>query len=195
MTMRSSIALAGLAAFALTSVPALAGGIGVATTVGVHQEEVYWYDAALDQQFESQARPTYGGGLQIILGDKDDKVQGLVKFYGLGDAAPTAPSDAGNADYVALREEMRSVGYASAGIQWGLTGDPDAFMFCLNTSLGSGFLTSDMLEYANAEVGPAFTYMLADTIQLNGELVGSVRYRKGFTLASGVGVGVRYLFD
>ena len=194
MTSRSVFASSALAALALSSAPAFAGGVGIATTAGVHQEVVRWYSADLTQQEESQARPTVGGGLQVILGDKDDKVQGLVKFYGLSDAAPSDPSTGGG-DIVAIREEARQVGYASAGIQWGLTGDPDAFMFCLNTSLGSGFLTTDMLEYANAEVGPAFTYMLADTLQLHGEVTGNVRYRKSFTWAAGAGVGIRYLFD
>jgi hypothetical protein len=173
--------------------PAQAGGIGVLATGGVHQEAVYFYDDNGDQFLQKQYQSNYGYGGMAILGDRDDRILGVMKFYYQADAPPSA--DVGVADAtLAVRTETRQLGIATAGIQWGLLGDPNGFIFGAVTHFGAGVVTVDNTEFMVIEAGPAAHYTFG-TMQVFAEATAQARYRKGLSYGGCGYVGVRYLFD
>jgi len=193
-----------IGAVALTSLtaPALAGGIGVMGAAGVHQERADYYDEDENHFYEDQMRPNYGTGLYVMLGDRDDRVQGSMKIYWQADAPPTTelnngrdPDFVGDEISIALRQDDRNIGIATAGIQWSLVGDPSAFSFNLITNIGAAAITPDLTEFAYAEIGPGVSYALDSSIQFFGEALYQPRWRKGLSHGAGGAVGVRYLFD
>lgn len=204
-------ALLGLAALATPA--AYAGGIGVLATGGLHQENIYVYDSYdvgnVDtvQTLVYQQRPSYGFGIMGILGDRDDRVQGLMKFYYLADAPPTsegvtqaaqdkgAVAGAEGLIYTIPRTETRSLGVATAGVQWGLLPDPGAFQIVANTSLGAGVLTTDSTEFLIADVGVGGLYHLTDTMAVSADLAYNMRIRKSLYHNAAFNVGFRYMFD
>lgn len=185
------------------SAEALAGGIGVITTGGMHQELVYVYDAELNQYRVSQQRPNLGFGLQAVLGDRDDRVQGTMEFFYQMDTAPLGEGvlDAAKADGAsgeltfALREEPRHIGLATVGVQWGLFKDPNAFQPVLITSVGAGALTNNNTEFVLLQVGPGVVWRMTEQLQLNADLTLDTRYRKAFNFGGSATVGLRFLFD
>lgn len=182
---------------------AQAGGIGVVTTGGLHQAPVYVYDADLQQYKVNQGRPNVGFGIQAVLGDRDDRVQGTLKLYYQLDAAQTdsgvldkAKNDGASGDLVfAYDKDPRNLGMATVGVQWGLFKDPGAIQPVLITNIGAGVLTNDNSEFAMAQVGPGMYWSLTEQLQLNAELTYDLRYRKTFFQSTSATVGLRFLFD
>lgn len=199
-----------LATAAGLSAPAYAGGIGVITRGGLQQQNVYVYDDAAEQFRVEQARPMYGVGIQGLLGDRDDRVIGLMRLSyhydapsvddGIEDAA-RAEADAneyaidGGLTYATPPESGKATGVALAGVEWGLLPDPGAFQVNLISNIGAAVLTPDASEYVLIELGGGARYALTDTLQINGELTYDLRIRKGFSHAGGASLGVRYMFD
>lgn len=195
-----------LAGAALTSSAALAGGLGVVGSAGLHTDPVYAYDLSNTQYEVNQMRPHYGMGIQAVLGDRDDRFVGLAKFYWIQDAAQAdnnIPDGAKNAGYTGdaselsytVREESINVGIATAGVQWGLWGDPLGFQLNAISNIGAAWATPDAREYLFIEVGPGFHYSLNNRIQVNAELAYQTRFRKGFEHGVHLNAGVRFLFD
>jgi opacity protein-like surface antigen len=189
----------------LSASDALAGGIGVITTAGVHQERIYAYDEELTQYSISQARPNLGAGVQGLLGDRDDRILGYVKMYYQIDS-PQVDNDIsgqvkaqnegveGQLEY-AVRTEARDVGVATVGVQWGILPNADALQIIAISGIGAGALTIDSSEFILVELGAGAQYALTDQLYLHGELAYQGRYRKALSQGAGVNVGVRFMFD
>ena len=177
-----------------------AGTIGLHTMAGLHQERAYYYSQNGDQGIDSQSRPNYGLGFETMVGDKDEKVQGLMRISWMQDAAPKSP-DTGNvksedADIPpAYAQGPRNIGMLGLGVQWGVLGDPSGTQMNITSIVGSGFLTNDNTEFVLLELGVGGTHNLSESLQLTGTVAASMRYRKHMSLGPTMNVGVRYLFD
>jgi hypothetical protein len=192
----SITALAGLA-FTATQV-AHAGAVGAITNVGLHQERAYFYDRQGEQFIESQMRVNTGFGLETLVGDKDEKIQGILRFMWMIDSQPKAPDTgdvllAQNPDYDALK--AKHVGVLGLGVQWGILGDPMDKQLVVNSLVGSGFITTDNTEYVLVEAGVGGTYNLSPTIQATANLALTMRNRKHISFGPNMYMGIRYLFD
>jgi len=192
-----------LAGSMFLSTDAYAGGLGLVSASGLHSEHVYAYSEDLTQYKVSQLRPMYGLGLQAILGDVDDDFVGVAKIYWLGDSPPQrdgvqqAARDQGaegDVTFVA-RQGVRPMGIATAGLQWGVLGDPTGLQLNIVANLGSSFMTLDATEFLLAEVGVGGHYSLTETVQVNAEATYRARYRKEISHGGGLTLGVRYFFD
>jgi len=204
MLLRTTAAALSLAALTAISTPALAGGIGLMGLGGLHTERVYYYDEELIQFKDVQYPPTVGGGLVAMLGDRDDKVLGIMKFYYAQDENPSDPesfsTEAVGAVTYNYRREDRHLGIVTAGVQWGLVGDPGAFMFNLVTGIGAGVITRDSSEFVMLDIGPGVHYTFLDAFQVFADVTFQPRYRKGqlpgaIQQSGGGSLGVRYMFD
>ena len=190
--------------------PAFAGGIGVSALGGTHSENVWFYDGAGSQYLEVQQRPTWGFGLEAILGDKDYKLLGVMRFSYVSDAPPTDKVDLSKIkDYeerldsegtdlgpeVPVRGDDNEIGEITAGLLWGIWGDPTGLQANVLTSVGAGALTRNSTEYVLFEVAPGLQYTMDDRIQLHVSAGYQARWRKGLAHGPRAMAGVRYLFD
>lgn len=193
--------------------PALAGGVGIIGTGGAHSDHLYYYsselqtietDAGPEEQtiytqkpMYSQVNPNFGGGLELILGDRDDKILGMFRIYYLQDTAQRAAGLLAEPnDYTYnLRSIPRDLGVITGGLQWGLVGDPKGLQLNLLTNLGAGFFTDDFTEFVLAEAGLGGSYMVNRHLQLHADLTGGLRFRKGFYHTENFYLGARWLFD
>lgn len=194
--------LAALLASLAFSSPALAGGLGLLGTFGLHGEKVYYYDADDDfQQYSlNQTIPNYGGGLELILGDRDDRIMGTLRAYWMQDGPQKAPNTVAGivnpaGATFAHRSTAANVGMASVGLQWGIIGSPDLFQLNAVGGVGSGFLTVDHTEFLFFEGGIGAHYQFARSMQVFGNVLYSGRWRKGYEHGPIAYAGVRYLFD
>ncbi len=196
-----------LASFFLAA-PALAGGIGVSALGGAHSENVWFYDGAGSQYLEVQQRPTWGFGMEAILGDKDYKLLGVMRFSYVSEAPPTTDVDLpkgfeerldseGNdlGPEVPVRTDNNEIGEIAAGLLWGIWGDPTGLQANVLTSVGAGALTNDSTEYVLFEVAPGLQYTMDDRVQLHLSAGYQARWRKGLAHGPRAMAGVRYLFD
>lgn len=187
-----------LSALLLLASPALAGGIGLIANGGFHGDRIYYYQENSIGEVEQMApmdqlNPNAGGGLELMLGDKDYKINGFLRLYFLADAPVVAP--AGDFVYNLRTDEWRNLGVVDAGLQFGVLGEPQNFQMVLMGLVGSAVMTTDQTEYFHAQAGVGFTYTFARNFQAHAEIDGGVRYRKRiFPTANFVG-GLRYLFD
>ena len=184
-------------ALLLATDPALAGGIGIIGTGGVHADRVYGYEELANGDFdqqdpETQFNPHGGGGLEILLGDRDNRVMGVFRGYYVVDGPQSAPA-AGS--IYAIRDTSRGIGMATAGLQWTVWGEPDALAAIVTGNAGAGIFTDDRTEFLDLAVGGGMTKMLTTELQLQGNVTVGARYRKRFFAEAGATVGVRYLFD
>ena len=193
-----TIAILSALSFAATSV-AHAGAIGAITNVGFHQENAYFYDRLdVQQEVDKQLQFNTGFGIETLVGDKDEKIQGILRFMWMVDSPPTAP-DTGDTplpqtpDYESL--SARHVGVLGLGVQWGILGDPMDKQLVLTSLVGSGFITTDNTEYVLLEAGVGGTYNLTQTIQATANLALTMRNRKQMSFGPNMYMGIRYLFD
>ncbi len=198
---RFTLAAAALAPAVLASTPAHAGGLGLFGTGGVHQARAYYYRSDGLQGVDSQLRPNYGFGGELLLGDKDDRVQGLARFSTLTDAPLLEPDTSGEDQayeytYPAAHEEPAVTnGVMMVGVQWGLLGDPSGMQLVLNSLAGTAFATPANLEYVQLQLDIGGTYTINDRIQPYAFASVAGRYRKRVAMTENVIIGVRYLFD
>ena len=227
--------------FLATFAPAArAGGVGVLLDGGMHTESVYFYSDTVysadneegvpvddpDEwsQFKmTQTLPHFGGGLELVLGDRDDRILGIFRLYYTADTAQKDPAtlseseltklaendpdaevltEAGqevivkpDAVHATVRDQLYSTGLASVGLSWGIIGNPDRFQLGATGHVGSGFLTLDHREYLFWTLGPTVTYKAARQVQLFADANYQMRLRKGLSHGGNVIVGARYLFD
>jgi hypothetical protein len=184
----------------LSASAAFAGGFGVLGTGGAHGDRVYYYAENSVGDTEQQPpldemNPNFGGGLELVLGDKDYKINGFFRMYYLADWPVTVPDNASAYTFNLRTDSVRDIGMAEAGLQFGVWGDPEAFQLCVIGIIGSGLLTVDQTEFMTAEAGFGFTYTFMRNIQLHGEVDGGIRYRKRIFPTANATAGVRYLFD
>ncbi len=207
--MRTAIATLGM----LVSTPALAGGVGIIGNAGFHTENVYWYSTETlddgqtienEENFEQirqqQSLFNGGGGLEFLLGDRDDRIQGVFRVYYNVDAAQADPATRTSLvpeDAVVsnIRDSVRHIGMASVGLSWGFLGNPDGFQLGLSTHAGSGFLTNDHTEFLMAQIGPTASYRVGRQVVLFGDVQYAVRFRKEVSHGSLITLGARYMFD
>ncbi len=186
---------------AALSGPAHAGGIGVVGLAATHSEKVYFYDSESNQFSDIQMRPTTGFGLEALLGDRDDRLIGLMKVYYFTDFQATTDNvetGGGTGPYtIPLDDDFRtrSVGVFTAGLQWGLWGDPTGLQVNLVTSLGTAAITPDATEFLLVEIGPGVHYVINKKYVLHAEAVYHFRFRKTASHGGGLNVGIRYYFD
>jgi hypothetical protein len=190
--------LSSLLLAAAASAPARAGGLGVVATGGMHTDRAYYYNSQGAQGIDNQTLPQAGVGLEGLLGDRDDKILGILRVYWLRETPPQTPDTQGVAnaihpDYDALGP--RDIGVAEIGIQWGLLGDPSGVQLALSTLVGTGFLTNDSSEFALADVGIGGTFAATESIQLFANVAAIVRHRKIVSYGPAAYAGARYLFD
>ncbi len=190
------IAVAFLAVLGTAS-SALAGGIGLISSAGMHQERAYYYGGG-QQAIDSQMQPNVGMGLEGIIGDKDDKVQGMLRMSWVMEQPaenPDTPSakNVVHPDYASV--DTRSVGVIALGVQWGILGDPSDTQLVINSLIGSGFITTDNTEFVLIEVGVGATKHFTEGLQgvVNVDL--AMRNRKYISFGPAVHLGIRYLFD
>jgi len=172
-----------------------AGGFGIITNGGIHTDRVYYYADDL-QYLNRQNNLNMGAGLELILGDRDDKVQGFVRGYYIQDAPQVAPAsaDAIDATY-SIRDEAREIGMVTTGVQWTVYGDPMGFSLYLTSVMGSGIATADTLEFMLLEGGFGGSYHLDKKFALFAEVAAGTRFRKVFYQNHNAYAGIRYLFD
>jgi hypothetical protein len=194
---------------------AQAGGVGLLLNGGLHTEKVWFYSSHnfdgeepipyesiddYDQLELVQTLTQFGSGLELTLGDRDDRVMGNFRFYYQQDSPqkdPAALTSLVKPEYVvaAYRETPRHVGVAAVGLSWGIFGDPSGFQVGAMGHVGSGFLTTDHTEYLTADIGPMVTYKLNRQLQFFGDAAYVVRFHKGFSNGAQATTGIRYLFD
>lgn len=191
--------------------PALAGGIGLVTTGGGHLDNVYGYEQNTvtgewsQKVSETQLGPNFGGGLEVVLGDRDNRTLGVFRVFYLQDA-PQQPVDGyvlpaeGATKVSPVRDVPLHNGVITGGLQWGLLGDPTALQLTVVADLGAGLFTEDLTMFITGDAGVGGTWMPDRRIQVAASLtgggrIGGVRYRGTLLPTGNAYVGVRYLFD
>jgi hypothetical protein len=202
-----------LTAALTASAPAFAGGIGIMGHGGIHSERVFYYstiDPSSNTQITNpdnylplrqvQLVPQFGGGLEFILGDRDDNITGVFRGYWNLDLAQGNPADrttAVNAENVvsAHRDEALHLGMASVGLNWMAVGDRDGLRFGASVHVGAAVLSPTQEEFLIVSAGPSINYRLSRPLIGFADLQYHARYRK--VLSNGVQgvVGLRYMFD
>ena len=185
-----------------TSNSALAGGVGIFSTGGLHEVNAYYYRADGAQGIDTQNRPNAGFGAELLLGDKDDKMIGIMRGYWSKDAAPLEPSipglgeDGWTYEYPAAHEAAAThMGILTMGAQAAVWGDPSGTQVVVNALAGSIFATTSNLESYVAEAGVGATYYINEQLHMFGNVAFTTRYRKQISLGENAYAGVRYMFD
>jgi hypothetical protein len=199
--MRPALAAA-LLSLALAPAPAWAGGFGLLLNGGAHDDRVYGYTEEANGDYtqdpSAQFNANLGAGLEVVLGDRDNKVLGLFRGYYLQDV-PQTPVEG---DLSPVREVPRDIGVVTAGLQWGVLGDPGALQGVIVSTLGAGLFTcsrgaqcDDLTEFILAEAGVGGTWMVERRVQVAASVTGGIRYRNRVLPTANAYLGVRYLFD
>ena len=195
------LSLGVLGAF-LFSQEALAGGVGVFGAGGLRQAPAYYYRDDGVQFVDFQNRGASSFGAEFLLGDRDDKLQGVMRAFGIFDAPVETPEDAKvtsgtytfeHPDYDSLTTS--TTGSATVGLQWSIWGDPSAFQVVATTMMGAGFITRDSTEFAILQPGAGVTYTLDERFQFIGTVNYNARFRKTLSSGGEVLVGFRYMID
>ncbi|MGC6492360.1 MAG: hypothetical protein ACON5B_05910 [Myxococcota bacterium] len=207
--MRAVVALAAL----MMSNTALAGGVGPLVTGGFHTEQVYYYSTVTADGFEindifdyEQFRTTQvignaGAGLELVLGDRDDDVRGVFRFYWQMDlpqvdpATTTSLVDPSNV-VAAYRDDIAHTGVGTVGLQWTFfRAASDNFRLGASAHIGSGFITVDKTEYLLVQPGINASYQLSRTLELWTDITYGLRLRKTVSHGMVGAAGLRVLFD
>jgi hypothetical protein len=185
----------------MLSTNAFAGGIGLLATGGMYSDTVHFYDSSKEfQQYQqTQTIANYGSGIEFALGDRDDKILGLARWYFLQETPqkdPALSTGLVDPDNVVAnwRDTPRNVGMFSVGLQWSFW-SRDKLSLNATAMFGSGFLTTDHTEFFVAEGGGGASYRVARDMDLHLSVQYSLRNRKGLSHGMSSFAGVRYLFD
>lgn len=172
----------GTIAILTTPTIAEAGSFGLYGKTGLHEGKAYYYRSDGKQGVDSQFRPNVGTGFEMMLGDKDDRLIGLLRIawnhdWSLQNPTYTVTNDEDGNPYTYTHPDYESVsprddGLITVGLQWGVWGEPTGFQVTALTALTSGFWTVDNLEYFSPEVGAGVTYTIADQIQFSWNIDG-----------------------
>lgn len=195
------LSLGVLGAF-LFSQEALAGGVGVFGAGGLRQAPAYYYRDDGVQFVDFQNKGAHSFGLEFMLGDRDDKLQGMMRAFGIFDVPVSTPEGASDTsggytfehpDYDAL--STTTTGSATVGLQWSIWGDPSAFQVVATTMMGAGFITRDNTEFAILQPGAGVTYTMSERFQFIGTVNYTARFRKSVASGGEALVGFRYMID
>lgn len=199
----------------LVSAPAYAGGVGPMVMGGFHTESVpyYWTIAdagqgdpiadinAYEQVFETQFIGNVGGGLELVLGDRDDLIQGVFRGYYMMDFAQSAPGpgaellDSG-AVIANWRENVNHLGIGSVGLTFGVArAAADRFKFSIATHIGAAFVTENRGEFILWQVGGNANYLITRTVEFYVEVTYGLRARKDISHGVYGAAGLRFMFD
>jgi hypothetical protein len=208
-----------LAAALFTAPAAHAGGLGILGTGGFHTERLFYYSSAdpdtyddeepvlylspsdYDQYTMVQNVPNLGGGLELLLGDRDDKITGSFRAYYLKDSQQKNPGDLTDTvdpDYLvaAYREDPRHLGLGLIGLNWGIVDfASDRLRLGLSTHIGAGFVTIDHTEFFLGSAGPSLTYKASRRVHIFGDALYQARVRQTLSHSVNGMVGARYYFD
>lgn len=195
--MRLAMSILGL----FLSTNAFAGGVGLLTTGGMYSETVYFYDSSKEfQQYQQpQTIGTYGTGVEAVIGDRDDRIMGVARFYWLQETPQQDPSvstslvDAENV-VANWREDARNVGIFTVGLQ-GTFWRKNKLSLNATAMFGSGFLTTDNSEFFLAEAGAGVSYRVTRAVDAHLNVQYALRNRKGLLHGVNTYAGIRYLFD
>jgi hypothetical protein len=200
----------------LTSAPAFAGGVGPLVMGGIHTEDVYYYanradngagariqDPADYEQFrQGQILGHIGSGLELVLGDRDDLIQGVFRVYWMMDTPQADPAngadlvDPANTLVAAWRENNRHIGVGTIGLNWGiLRAAQDKFKFGVSAHFGTGFVTPDDTEFFLGQAGVNVNYAITRTLEVYGDFTYGIRARKEISHGLYTTAGLRVLFD
>lgn len=204
-----------LASAIVLPAPAFAGGLGPYLTGGFHTEPVYYYSRFVDgdvngtpirdpdsyeQYKDVQVIGNAGAGLELVLGDRDDMLQGVFRGFWQMDTPQLDPSRRALIDdgaiVVAYRDTLRHTGVGTVGMQFGVVrAANDRFKFSLAAHVGAGFVSGDNTLYLLAQAGTNLSYMLNRTLEIYVDVNYALRIRK--TLSNGMmgGLGLRVMFD
>lgn len=195
----------------LAPASALAGGIAPIVAGGFHTEKLYFYGNNFDpatpekplvytQYDKTQVIGNIGAGLELMLGDRDDLIQGVFRGYWSMDTPQLDPSKYGLVDVDQLvgeyRKDPRHVGMGTVGINWGvLRAAQDKFKLGISLNVGAAFLTTDHAEFLLAQAGVNGGYQVSRQLEVFVNLDYAFRFRK--TVSNGFlgTAGVRVLFD
>jgi hypothetical protein len=164
----------------------------------MHTDRAYYYNSEGQQGIDNQTQPQAGLGLEGLLGDRDDKILGLMRVYWLRDSPADTPDTQGVKDPVYPDYESlgpRDIGVAEIGIQWGLLGDPSGLQLTLTTLVGTGFITTDSTEFFLGDAGIGGTFTVSEGVQLYANVGMNIRHRKIVSYGPAAYAGIRYLFD
>ena len=210
--------LAGFGALVVAA-PAHAGGLGLIGAVGARQDKVYFYSSADTETMSddepilydnindyerfslTQNRPFYGGGLELLLGDRDDMFQGSFRFYYQQDAPQLDPANLTSLvdpDYVvaAYQEDPRHIGVGMIGLNMGFVEvASDRLRIGATAHIGAGFVTLDHTEYFLGSIGPEVTFKAARQLHIFADIVYQARVRQVLIHSGGGFVGARFFFD
>ena len=210
--MRFALAALGL----LLATPAQAGGIGLLLTGGAHTEKLWYHtdhaygggaSVQLDDPREfpkyevNQTLPHFGGGFELILGDRDDRFLGTFRGYYLNDAAQQDPANSAENPVkkehivAAWRDQNKHIGMGLVGLSWGFVDIGSNARFGVSAHLGSGFLTNDHTEFLAVDIGPMISVRASKTLMVYGDIPYQLRWRKGSSHSVNAFAGVRYMFD
>lgn len=211
--MRFAVAALGLS----LALPAQAGGLGLVATGGAHTERLWYHTnyaygggeaVELDDPREypkyemTQTLPHFGGGFELVLGDRDDRFLGTFRAYYLQDAPQKDPAELTTEENVktahvvaAYRDSSRHLGVGMIGLTWGFVDIGSTMRFGVTAHVGSGFLTNDHTEFLAVDVGPTLTWRASKTVSAFADIPYQFRWRKGASHSVNGFVGVRYMFD
>ncbi|HMV66973.1 MAG TPA: hypothetical protein PKA64_08995 [Myxococcota bacterium] len=199
----------------LAPVSAYAGGVAPIVTGGFHTEKVYFYSKEKDggagalirdqgqyeQYSATESIGQFGSGLELMLGDRDDFIQGVFRGYWMMDTPQVDPgkvSDLVDADALVAswRTETRHAGVGTVGIQWGVVrAASDRFKLGMSLHVGAGFLTSDHTEFLLAQGGVNVNYQITRTVEFFADVDYGLRVRKTPGHGLYATTGLRFLFD
>jgi hypothetical protein len=182
--------------------PAFAGGVGIVGGGGLRTQPVYWYfeGNAAEQYKQNQWLGQYGTGVEVALGDRDERFLGFFRGYWwqeLAEKDPATVTQIATAEEVvgAYRAEARDVGMFTVGIQYAPVGNPKTVAGLIVADIGSGFLTTDHTEFLQVEAGLGIQVTPVKGFQIYLDQMYAVRWRKGFSQGTNTYLGARYLFD
>lgn len=214
--MRAALSLITITAATLWATPAFAGGLGPLVVGGVHTESVHYYSSRADggagpafsdwREYE-QTRSTQlignvGTGLELVLGDRNDAIQGVFRGYWQMDAPQYNPGRRSNigisseALVAPYRAVPRHTGVGTVGLQVRLLSfAEEKGRFGLSTHLGAGFASPTHEEFFIAQVGTNIAYRISRTLEVFGDLTYGFRVRKTISHGAYTAAGLRILFD
>lgn len=205
--------LIGAALLLVPTSSAFAGGLGIMATGGIHTERHFYYSDTspdgepyraiedYDQYQFNPLIPQAGGGLELLLGDRDDRIQGSMRFFYSAELPPPDPAGLDpnvDPDHIVadLREGIRHLGFGMVGLNWGVVGDPGGFQFVLTAHVGAAFLSLDHNEFLAVQAGPGVSWRMSRQLQLFADVQYQARFQKTEFGHAGQGnVGLRFLFD
>ncbi|MCB9682235.1 MAG: hypothetical protein H6733_12280 [Alphaproteobacteria bacterium] len=196
--------------------PAFAGGIGPLVMGGFHTERVAYYSSTTDNQAsgvtfsdpsqytqfnQTQIIGNAGAGLELVLGDRDDLVQGVFRGYWMMDTPQSDPAIGDNLvdDEVLVanwRENINHIGVGTVGMSFGvLRAANNNLKLSVAVNVGSGFATTNHTEFFLGQAGLNVDYLINRSLEFYVDVCYGLRIRK--TLSHGVygTAGLRVMFD